>query len=927
MRDNTGLSSSKIVAITVNTPPVAKAAASPASGYAPLTVGFSSAGSYDSDGSIQSYSWLFSDGTTSSSSNPSRIYNSPGTYVAVLTVTDNQGGQGTGSVTISAKQDPTKLPDLIVSSAAASASSAAPGATVTVSDTTKNQGTSLAAAASTTSIYLSLDSVWDPGDTLIGGRSIGGLSIGTYSSGSTPVTIPADATPGTRYLIVRADGGQAVDESIETNNTKTISITIALPDLQVSALYAPSLAAPGLTITVTDTTKNYGTVAAAASKTFVYFSLDSILDSGDTLIGNFPVGVLGSGSGSSGSTPVTIPADATPGTRYLILVADGGQTVRESIETNNTKTTSIVIALPDLQVSALSAPSSALPGSSITVTDTTKNYGTGPAAASKTFVYLSLDSILDPGDTLIGSRPVGVLSSGSYGVASTLVTIPADATPGIRYLIVLADGGQTVPESIETNNTRTTSIAVGPDLRVPALSAPSSALPGSAITVTDTTQNFATVPAAASTTFVYFSRDSILDSGDTLIGNRPVGVLGGGSSSAGSTVVTIPADTTPGTYYLIVLADGGQAVAESIETNNTRTTSIAVGPDLQVSALSAPTSALPGSAITVTDTTNNLGTAPAAASTTLVYFSLDSILDPGDTLIGNRPVGVLGSGSSSSGSTQVTIPAGAPPGTRYLIVLADGGQTVAESIETNNTRTTSITIPFPDLLVSALSATTSALPGATITVTDTTKNYGTGLAPASTTFVYFSVDSILGSGDTLIGNRPVGVLGGGTSSAGSTVVTIPADATPGTRYLIVRADGGQAVAESIETNNTMTASITILGPDLQVSALSAPASANPGSDITVTDTTNNLGTGPAAASTTRYYLSADNTYDTTDILIGSRSIGTLLNGASSSGSATVTIPAGTALGKYYIIARADGEEVVAETNETNNTGYYRIYVQ
>ena len=95
----------------------------------------------------------------------------------------------------------------------------------------------------------------------------------------------------------------------------------------------------------------------------------------------------------------------------------------------------------------------------------------------------------------------------------------------------------------------------------------------------------------------------------------------------------------------------------------------------------------------------------------------------------------------------------------------------------------------------------------------------------------------------------------------------------------------------------------------------------------MTDTTNNLGTGPAAASTTRYYLSADNTYDTTDILIGSRSIGTLLNGASSSGSATVTIPAGTVVGRYYLIARADGEEVLAETSETNNTKYYRIVVQ
>src|SRR5439155_958865 len=159
-------------------------------------------------------------------------------------------------------------------------------------------------------------------------------------------------------------------------------------------------------------TKNYGTVAAAASKTFVYFSLDSILDSGDTLIGNFPVGVLGSGSGSAGSTSVTIPADATPGTRYLILVADGGQTVRESIETNNTKTTSIAVG-PDLRVSFLSAPSSALPGFPFTALFRSKNYGTVAAAASKTFVYFSLDSILDPGDTLIGNRPVGVLGSGS----------------------------------------------------------------------------------------------------------------------------------------------------------------------------------------------------------------------------------------------------------------------------------------------------------------------------------------------------------------------------------------------------------------------------------------------------------------------------------------------------------------------------------
>src|SRR5205814_2207387 len=81
------------VAITVSAPnqaPVANAAASPTSGYAPLAVGFSSAGSSDSDGSIVSYTWAFGDGTTSTLSNPSHTFSFPGTYVAVLTVTDNQ---------------------------------------------------------------------------------------------------------------------------------------------------------------------------------------------------------------------------------------------------------------------------------------------------------------------------------------------------------------------------------------------------------------------------------------------------------------------------------------------------------------------------------------------------------------------------------------------------------------------------------------------------------------------------------------------------------------------------------------------------------------------------------------------------------------------------------------------------------------------
>src|SRR5438046_6922472 len=115
------------------------------------------------------------------------------------------------------------------------------------------------------------------------------------------------------------------------------------------------------------------------------------------------------------------------------------------------------------------------------------------------------------------------------------------------------------------------------------------------------------MPAASSTTFVFCSLVRIPPWCTPFPYTTLFRSLGGGSSSAGSTVVTIPADTTPGTYYLIVLADGGQTVRESIETKRTSATSPATGPDLKLSSLSTTLTALPGSTITVTDTTQNFG--------------------------------------------------------------------------------------------------------------------------------------------------------------------------------------------------------------------------------------------------------------------------------------------------------------------------------
>ena len=120
-----------------NQPPVAMAAATLTTGYAPLAVVFSSSGSYDPDGTIQSYSWNFGDDTASNSLNPSHTYDAPGSYTAVLTLTDNQGGKGTSSVTIRVQQKPDEVifvSDISMSLVSGGGRQISARATITVKD-------------------------------------------------------------------------------------------------------------------------------------------------------------------------------------------------------------------------------------------------------------------------------------------------------------------------------------------------------------------------------------------------------------------------------------------------------------------------------------------------------------------------------------------------------------------------------------------------------------------------------------------------------------------------------------------------------------------------------------------------------------------------------------------------------------------------
>lgn len=90
---------------TINQPPIAVAAASPANGAGPLEVHFSSAGSVDPDGSIVSYHWDFGDSSdppNQNDPNPVHTFLQTGalTYQVALQVRDNQGAMTETSVQV-----------------------------------------------------------------------------------------------------------------------------------------------------------------------------------------------------------------------------------------------------------------------------------------------------------------------------------------------------------------------------------------------------------------------------------------------------------------------------------------------------------------------------------------------------------------------------------------------------------------------------------------------------------------------------------------------------------------------------------------------------------------------------------------------------------------------------------------------------------
>jgi subtilase family serine protease len=337
-------------------------------------------------------------------------------------------------------------------------------------------------------------------------------------------------------------------------------------------------------------------------------------------------------------------------------------------------------------------------------------------------------------------------------------------------------------------------------------------------------------------------------------------------------------------------------------------------------------------------TVKNEGTAASGAFSNGFYLSTNQIISSGDTYLdGNSNVSLPAGAQHNWGSATLTIPAATLPGNYYIGIVVDRTKVVAESNENNNYVSSPITVTAGAIGQADLRITTgnptvnpsTVAPGGTVSLSGwTVKNEGTVASGAFFNGFYLSTNQIISSSDTYLdGNSNVSLPAGAQHNWGIATLTIPAATLPGNYYIGIVVDRTKVVAESNENNNYVSSPITVAAAighaDLRITTGNPtvnPSIVAHGGTVSLSGwTVKNEGTVASGAFFNGFYLSTNQIISSSDTYLDGNSNVSLPAGAQHNwGSATLTIPAATLPGNYYIGIVVDRTKAVVEINENNN---------
>ena len=468
-----------------------------------------------------------------------------------------------------------------------------------------------------------------------------------------------------------------------------------------------------------------------------------------------------------------------------------------------------------------------------------------------------------------------------------------------------------------------------PDLTISSYSVNDNTVnPGQSITIQATqSTNQPSLGSISPVVEMRWSTDQIWSTSDILIGTS-ISTLGNGTTSETETLpYIIPSGL--GTRYILIKCDASATVAEANENNN-----MVIIPVMISSATSTPDLVI--TSMSISDLTPNVGqtvllsctqsisSATSTTAVTLEYrYSTDGTWSNDDIVLGTDVSNIGVSPSSETESITFTFPTGT--GNRFLLAKADSPDQITESNETNNVFVlpviVSTTITNPDITISSLTSTaTNVLVGQSVTVSCQQVITNPPTTTISVNLEYrWSMDLTFDTSDLLIGNTTSTLGGSTTSEIESITFAIPSGT--GTRYLLMKADATNSVAETNESNvYSIAYNVSTLSslPDIFIDEFTASiSSVSPGQQITV-NCFQNISDPTYAATNVfmEYRWATSTTYSTSHSIVGVdySSIGG--GDADDDESLTFTVPAGT--GQRYIMIKCDSNNGVNESNESNN---------
>ena len=549
-----------------------------------------------------------------------------------------------------------------------------------------------------------------------------------------------------------------------------------------------------------------------------------------------------------------------------------------------------VASAPDLVVGSPSVSNSSPDaGASFTLSATVRNQGDGSSAATTLRYYRSINNRITTGDTEVDTDAVSALSAS--GTSAESIGLTAPSSPGTYYYGVCVDA---VTGESDTSNNCSSAVTVTVGVPPPEPARPTT------VTVSPATTELTVLGATVQLSAEVRDQNARVMAGATVTW-----------TSSASSVATVDAAglvRAVGNGTATITASAGSASGSAAVT-------VAVGvppaPDLVVGSPSVSNSSpVTGASFTLSATVRNQGSGPSAATTLRYYRSTDATITTGDTEVDTDAVGTLAASGTSDESIDLTAPSST--GTYYYGACVD--DVTGESDTSNNcSSAVTVTIRAPDLVVESPSVSDSSpIAGASFTLSATVRNQGDGSSAATTLRYYRSADATISSTDTEVGTDAVSALSASGTSDESIDLTAPS--SPGTYYYGACVD--DVTGESDTSNNCSSAVTVIVGaPDMFVGSPSVSnRSPVTGEEFTLYTTVRNQGDGSSAATTLRYYRSADATISSTDTEVGTDAVSALSASGTSDESIDLTAPSSP--GTYYYGACVD--DVTGESDTSNN---------